>query len=137
MMTDVSLCSSSPIPRITHGNPCTAKTAHCRSENFPVTFFVLHSCECRQISCWVPLVPSPSSFKGEGMQDPKYIWHWNIFEKEAVGPVSLTRAGNHSSYCCEMLRRCISNVAPWDAAAPPNIQISSKNRNAEITLCFQ
>lgn len=42
-------------------------------------FFVSHSCECRQISSWVPLVPSPSSSKGEGMQDPKYIWHCNLF----------------------------------------------------------
>lgn len=95
MMTDVSLCSSSPIRKIINGNPFIAKTSLCCSEILPWFFFPFCcTCECGQISCWVPLATSSSSSKGKGVQNPKCIWLEEPFEKEAVGPVSLAQARN-------------------------------------------
>jgi len=74
-MTDVFLCSFSPIPRNSNGHPCSAKASLCCGVNFLVIFlFVSFSRECGQISGWDPFVTTLSSSEGEGMEDSRYVW---------------------------------------------------------------
>lgn len=129
MMTDVFLCSFSPIPRISNGHLCSAKISLCCDVNFPVIFlFVCFSRECRQISCWDPFVTTPSSSEGEGMEDSIYMAAGAFLRKMLLVHYLWFRHEMLPSFCCEMLRHCVSNVAPgfrvqqlfWVPRYPPN-----------------